>query len=149
MPVFNLLRGQQGLPATRCNEVASTFEIEPSSIHRGIFDAKAESLIPVDQTLFDLPVDEATHCLSKEQDPQSPIHVIHLGCSIEDKTLMAWNIIGSKSWHTGNNARKFIDFCKEKLPSRQLPIRIEWTGYIKVRFFANLTVGILMICEEW
>ncbi|CAH6419390.1 Hypothetical protein HVR_LOCUS595 [uncultured virus] len=35
------------IPATRCNEVTSTFEIEPSSIHRGIFDTKAESLIPV------------------------------------------------------------------------------------------------------
>lgn len=69
------------------------------------------------------------NCGSDNQNPQSPIHFFHLGCS-NTETLDPWHYTGSKSWHSDKRSADFINLCKLKLPKQKLPIRIGWTGYI-------------------
>lgn len=41
-----------------------------------------------------------------------------------------WHYTGDENWHRSDYGKEFIEYCKEKLPQKSLPIKIGCTGYI-------------------
>ena len=76
---------------------------------------------------------EKCPCGTQNQSPTAFFHSVHVGCPDAKDELDPWHYTGIKGFHVNSNVPKFLEECKRKLPNRELPIWVGFTGYVNAK----------------
>lgn len=98
------------------------------SLHQDTFDCSSGESETLHQEMEAPP--KSCPCGQDDQSPSYPVHFTTIGCPNHEGRMDPWQFTGLKDEHASEPHAEFIRFCKEKLPKRELPIRIGWTSYV-------------------
>ena len=84
-----------------------------------------------------------SECICGKQSVSGFMHIIDSKCRAHDGVLDPWNYTGNPSWDKSDKPQEFLALCKDKLPKKDLPIRIGHTGYV------NANKDIFQLPNSW